>query len=115
MSGPRNTQSKTRWAGFGLAPSASTDVVCPTVDPITHIVSLTPELGVYWAGCDLTGADLGGVVLRSADLTGANLTERAYFSESCPSDTEPSWAMWPNGGTGGYVCDKFVTAWAGWC
>jgi hypothetical protein len=35
-------------------------------------------------------------------------TGRATATSSCPDGTNPSWAMWPNSGTGGYVCDKFV-------
>jgi YVTN family beta-propeller protein len=37
-------------------------------------------------------------------------TGRTSAADSCPDGTNPSWAMWPNGGTGGYVCDKFVIA-----
>jgi hypothetical protein len=37
-------------------------------------------------------------------------TARSSVTESCPADTVPSWAMWPNNGTGGYVCDKLVNA-----
>jgi hypothetical protein len=28
---------------------------------------------------------------------------------TCSTGYSPSWAMWPNNGTGGYVCDKFVS------
>ena len=37
-------------------------------------------------------------------------TGRTTATSTCPSGTNPSWAMWPNNGTGGYVCDKFVIA-----
>jgi hypothetical protein len=37
-------------------------------------------------------------------------TGRATATTTCPDGTNPSWAMWPNGGTGGYVCDRFVIA-----
>ena len=33
---------------------------------------------------------------------------RASGTETCPEDYTPSWAQWPNNGTGGYVCNKFV-------
>ncbi len=33
---------------------------------------------------------------------------RASVTDACPEDYTPSWAMWPNNGTGGYVCNKFV-------
>jgi hypothetical protein len=32
-------------------------------------------------------------------------TGRATESDSCPADWEPSWEHWPNGGTGGFVCN----------
>jgi hypothetical protein len=35
---------------------------------------------------------------------------RASATDSCADGSNPSWAMWPNGGTGGYVCDTSVPA-----
>jgi hypothetical protein len=35
---------------------------------------------------------------------------RASATDSCTDGSNPSWAMWPNSGTGGYVCDTFVPA-----
>jgi hypothetical protein len=35
---------------------------------------------------------------------------RATATTTCPDDYNPSWAMWPNNGTGGYVCTRFVPA-----
>lgn len=35
---------------------------------------------------------------------------RTTATSTCPDGMNPSWAIWPNGGTGGYVCDKFVIA-----
>jgi hypothetical protein len=31
-------------------------------------------------------------------------------TDSCPAGYSPSWAQWPNGGTGGWVCDKYTYA-----
>jgi hypothetical protein len=33
---------------------------------------------------------------------------RETATASCPTGYAGSWATWPNGGKGGYVCDKFV-------
>jgi predicted outer membrane repeat protein len=33
---------------------------------------------------------------------------RAAASETCPDGTSPSWAQWPNDGTGGYTCESSV-------
>ena len=33
---------------------------------------------------------------------------RESATASCPTGYAGSWATWPNGGKGGYVCDKFV-------
>jgi hypothetical protein len=33
---------------------------------------------------------------------------RDAATSSCPVGYAGSWAAWPNGGKGGYVCDKFV-------
>ena len=33
---------------------------------------------------------------------------RASSTASCPDGYTPSWDFWPNGGTGGYVCNRFV-------
>jgi hypothetical protein len=35
---------------------------------------------------------------------------RTTATSTCPEGTNPSWAMWPNGGNGGYTCDWFVPA-----
>jgi hypothetical protein len=35
---------------------------------------------------------------------------RTSETDACPIGYNPSWAMWPNKGTGGYVCDKLVPA-----
>jgi hypothetical protein len=35
---------------------------------------------------------------------------RASVTDSCPIGTNPSWAMWPNNGSGGYVCDRLIAA-----
>jgi hypothetical protein len=35
---------------------------------------------------------------------------RASATAACPEGYTPSWAMWPNNGTGGFVCNKFVPA-----
>jgi uncharacterized protein YjbI with pentapeptide repeats len=53
---------------------ASADVVCPTVDPTTHLVTPAPASNVDWSGCPLAGADLWAATLTGADLNGANLT-----------------------------------------
>jgi predicted outer membrane repeat protein len=36
-------------------------------------------------------------------------TMRQTPNETCPSDSNPSWATWPNKGTGGWTCEK--TTW----
>lgn len=33
---------------------------------------------------------------------------RASSTAACPEGYTPSWAQWPNNGTGGFVCNKFV-------
>ena len=33
---------------------------------------------------------------------------RASATDSCQDGYTPSWATWPNGGTGGFVCNRFV-------
>ena len=33
---------------------------------------------------------------------------RASAAAACPVNFTPSWDFWPNGGTGGYVCNRFV-------
>ena len=33
---------------------------------------------------------------------------RASATDSCQSGYTPSWDTWPNGGTGGFVCNRFV-------
>jgi hypothetical protein len=66
--------------GLAMAPTASAIVVCPTVDPTTHLVSSpSPAPGVDWRGCDLTGADLASADLTDADLSGADLTGASFF------------------------------------
>jgi hypothetical protein len=37
-------------------------------------------------------------------------TGRVAATTTCPDGFSASWAMWPNNGTGGYVCDRFVRA-----
>ena len=37
-------------------------------------------------------------------------TARESASDECPDGYTGSWAMWPNAGTGGYVCNRFVFA-----
>ena len=63
----------------------------------------------------------------SADSVWFQSVARASASAACPDDTfgtpwqsnwdpaqrswRPSWAQWPNGGTGGFTCDRQIT-WA---
>ena len=56
----------------GGSPAAA--VTCPTVNPVTHVVTPAPANAVNWSGCDLTGANLANATLTSADLNGAILT-----------------------------------------
>ena len=58
----------------GPAAPAMATVTCPTVDPMTDMVTPAPSPGVDWAGCDLKNADLGGADLAGANLSGADLS-----------------------------------------
>ncbi|HXS63926.1 MAG TPA: pentapeptide repeat-containing protein [Streptosporangiaceae bacterium] len=53
-----------------FAGPASATVTCPTVGPVSHLVTPAPSPGVDWSGCDLTNANL-----NSADLVGADLSQ----------------------------------------
>ncbi len=33
---------------------------------------------------------------------------RASAAATCPDGTEPSWAQWPNDGSGGYTCESSI-------
>lgn len=57
-------------AVLAFAGPASATVTCPTVGPVSHLVTPAPSPGVDWSGCDLTNADL-----NSADLVGADLSQ----------------------------------------
>src|ERR1700683_1274661 len=57
-------------AMLAFAGPASAAVTCPTVGPVSHLVTPAPSPGVDWSGCDLTNADL-----NRADLAGANLSQ----------------------------------------
>lgn len=37
---------------------------------------------------------------------------RSSADATCPDEFNPSWAQWPNGGAGGWVCDRSIDAYA---
>jgi hypothetical protein len=74
---------------------------------------------VWGCGGDcLVDADTYGEYVLSLTLDWADATPPPWMQAigrdsavaSCPVGYNPSWAQWPNGGTGGYTCDKFVSA-----
>lgn len=70
----------------------------------------------------LTGATLAGASPASADQVWIQSVQRSAATATCPTDAgsgaeagwiisvwSPSWELWPNGGTGGWVCTRTVT------
>ena len=62
----------------GAAGAAPAVVTCPTVDPVTGVVTPAPSAGVNWSGCNLTNANLNQSNLSGANLAGANLTHATF-------------------------------------
>ena len=58
-------------AGFGLSAAQAASANCPTVDPVTGIVTATA--GVDWSGCDLVLPN-GPQTIIAGDLDNANLS-----------------------------------------
>ena len=62
-----------------VTPAGYAATTCPTVDPITHVVTPAPVTDARWSGCSLAGAslvgaDLTNVALNQTDFTNADLT-----------------------------------------
>lgn len=58
-------------------------------------------IAIRWAG-PRTSGDAAPVMMWQQSHG------RASAADSCPSGYTPSWDTWPNGGTGGFVCNRFV-------
>lgn len=62
----------------------------------------------------LTGPGTVSFVPMSTDTKDLTIwllsTGRPSQESTCPAGYAPSWAEWPNGGTGGWVCDRYTYA-----
>ena len=52
------------------------------------------------------GGNAGGESATVDDSIWFQSMGRASSSDECPAEYTPSWAQWPNGGTGGFVCNR---------
>jgi hypothetical protein len=80
-------------------------VACLFVDDSAGI-SGDPNLAI---GAPVEGA-ASGVAGTGPDLTIWHLSVGRGPGATCPSGYFPSWAAWPHGGTGGFVCNRDVYA-----
>jgi hypothetical protein len=78
----------------------------------TYTIVLVSDYGqegdnvvVAWA----TGVRLTSPATRNLTLWILQIG-RSGADDSCPAGYAPSWAQWPNGGTGGWVCTKSTYA-----
>lgn len=87
------------WSIRSTYSSSSTWLLCPSVNGgypfLTHFVdSANPPCAE-----------------ARTDLTIWHLSiARASAEEECPANYQPSWAQWPNGSTGGWVCNREIYA-----
>lgn len=58
-------------------------------------------VAIRWAGPRTSGVSAPVMMWQQAYA-------RASAADSCQSGYTPSWDTWPNGGTGGFVCNRFV-------
>lgn len=86
------------WSISSTYRSASTWLLCPSVNGgyplLTHFI-------------DSSNPPCAG----SMDMTLWHLSiARGSMADECPQGYHPSWAQWPNGSTGGWVCNREVYA-----
>ena len=89
-------------ATVALSGGTASAVSCPTVNPVTHVVTPAPTQGVNWSGCNLSAANLSGANLSSVDLSSSNLTS-AVLSSATLTDTKLTGATLDHVTSGGLV------------
>jgi hypothetical protein len=62
--------------------SPASAATCPTVAPVTGVVTPPPAPGVNWSGCHLDGANLSYADLSDANLTGATFYNGADLNHA---------------------------------
>ena len=92
--------------------SAGTEVLDPAGNGVPlpagtyHAVGIRYET-TFW---DVTTGTADFIISGSGpDLTTSmQSTARASADAACATGWNPSWAQWPNNGTGGYVCNRWI-------
>jgi uncharacterized protein YjbI with pentapeptide repeats len=104
--------STTFIASAGLATAF---VTCSVSGSLGSLITGVPTGGLP-SGWSLVGGVLSVPISTCAIPSAPDLTmwmqstTRESESAACPDGYTGSWAMWPNAGTGGYVCNRFVRA-----
>lgn len=123
------------WSESGFLTWTGGDLYGPrqyfAADWLTVASSVTPKVvyttlaSVDGAGAPLTAGSVIGVVGGDTRSTASwnpiifqpagtpvpmwhQAFGRASATDTCPSTHTPSWHAWPNGGRGGFVCQRFV-------
>ncbi len=109
---------------YWSSPSLSTtDVITVTWGPTALTRTGSSNLDDFAVSADLAGQGfimvtptVAGASAPSGAASGPDLTVwhqslgRATADEACPSGYSPSWAQWPNGHLGGWVCNRELHA-----